>query len=139
MTQYDIETRSMLMPVYICLTRSKASYNERTTDFDSNAVTSRINISTFGKCWMDVFFNKERGLEDKYQIPEEDSKSKRGIYMVWSVTKAPQSHYGEVSFDSPTLNRTFIGLINEEFLKKHLPKTARDLERQAYYFSLDKD
>jgi len=133
-SERDIETGKQLNPVYICLTCSEAGYNERKTDFDSNSVASRVNVETFSQCWRDVFYNRNNGLEKKFEIPKEDNQSIRGNYLVWSVTKFPQTPWGEVDFPTSTLNRTYIGIITEEFLKKTLPKTATDLKKQIRHF-----
>lgn len=135
-TETDVENGNNLMPVYIALTCSKAYSAQRKSDFDSNSVTSRINVETFKNCWADVFYNKKDGLEDKLKIPETDKNFIEGIYLVWSITKKPETPWGEIDFLAPSLSKTYIGIIKEETLQHHLPKTALDLKRQKLHYNL---
>jgi hypothetical protein len=132
----DVENGNKLMPVYIALTCSKADYDKRLSDFDSNSVTSRINVETFKNCWTDVFYNKNDGLEDKLEIPETDKDYIEGIYLVWSITKKPATPWGETNFLTHSLSKTYIGIIREESLQHYLPKTFLELKNQKLHFGL---
>jgi hypothetical protein len=134
----DVENGDKLSPMYIALTCSKAYYDRVKSDFDSNAVTSRVNVETFKDCWTDVFYNKNDGLESKITIPETDKEYVEGIYIVWSITKRPETPWGEVDFLSPCLSKTYVGVVREEALQYYLPKTALDLQKQKLHFGLIK-
>ena len=141
MASYDIETGEKLDPVYIAITCSFDKGHNGKTDFDSNTLASRVNIKTFTPCWQDLFFNSNERLEDKLKLSDNDRYSDNsgyldGIYLVWSITKLPQNHYAEIEFTTPTLNRTFIGLVNEERLDKFLPNTLIDLNKQKEHYGL---
>lgn len=134
----DVETREQLMPVYIAITCSKAKFDETYRDFDSNSVTSRINVNTFEKCWSSIYLNKD-DLEKKIGLPEDDAHSVKGVYLVWSVTREIKYGLGQFDMFTPALNKTYLGVVTDEVLKEHLPKTAIDLELQRKHFRIDKD
>ncbi|MGV8150626.1 MAG: hypothetical protein ACP5NV_02760 [Candidatus Woesearchaeota archaeon] len=126
------------MPIYIALTCSKAKFDDTYRDFDSNSVTSRINVNTFNKCWSNVHYNKGNdGLENMIGLPEDDNHSKKGVYLVWSVTNEIKYDQGMMDLYTPALNKTFIGVVTDEVLKEYLPKTAKDLELQRKHFGID--
>ena len=135
----DTETQERLEPVYLALTCSKATSN-RFYDFDSNSVTARINVRTFSKCWSNVFSNNDRGLGKSFVIPETDKDFKSGFYLLWTCCKKPEEPDGGLYYldGGEILNKTLIGLVNEEFLKKKLPNTSGDLMKQRFHFHLDK-
>jgi len=137
MVDYDTELKvDKLEPVYIMLTASememRAGY-----DHNSNSIAARVNVRTFEKCWGDVFYNKTLGIEKNFVIPKTDRESTNGIYLVWSCTKMIDNSDHEVHFFVPTLSRTLMGLVSEDWLNQFLPKTAEDLRLQRLHFRVD--